>query len=39
MAGLDQTTDKKNRPGFIGAGEEWPDEDNFRPVRTVWFNA
>ena len=36
---LDQTTDRKKRPGFVGEGEKWPDEKSFRPVRTVWFNA
>jgi hypothetical protein len=36
---LDQSTQRKERPAFIAAGEEWPDDDHFRPVRTVWFNA
>ncbi len=36
---LDQTTDRKKRPGFIAEGEKWPDDEQFRPVRTVWFNA
>ena len=36
---LDQTTDDETRPDFVSDGEKWPDEENLRPVRTVWFNA
>ena len=38
QAYLDGTTGKE-RPGFVGADDKWPDKENFRPVRTVWFNA
>jgi len=38
---LDQTTGK-GRPDFLGEDEalsDKPDKGDFRPVRTVWFNA